>query len=85
MTRVRCHWAALTSHELMLLALYRSIARDDQREIDGLLYRKASDTHASLRFRDEGHQPGVEHLEASILRPFLDASRDAAAAVKRIA
>jgi hypothetical protein len=41
-----------------------------------LLYRRSSVTEAARRFRDEGAALGVEHLEASVLKPFIEASQE---------
>lgn len=73
----RTHVAMLTDHELLLLALVRALDANRQREIGGVLYRLASNNVVAARFRDEGASLGVEHLEASVLKPFIEASRDA--------
>lgn len=76
MTGARAHTAMLTSHELVLLSLFRAVEQDRQREIAGVLYRMSSETEAARRFRVEGAALGVVHLEASVLKPFIEASRD---------
>ena len=85
MTRGRQYPATLTGHELMLVALYRSIEPDQQRQLTGLIYRWSCETAAARRFRDEGAQLGVEHLDASVLTPFIQAAGEVTGVVKRAA
>ncbi len=63
--------AWLTSHELVLLALYRALSESRRRGVDGLAYRAyLSDGAGPLA--DQGLS--VEHLPASTLRPFVEAA-----------
>ena len=85
MTRARAYSAMLTSHELMLLALYRALTRERQRELAGLVYRSACEATCVVRFRDEAAAVGAEKLEGSVLRPFIEASRDVQGVWRRVA
>jgi hypothetical protein len=60
----------------MLVALLRSIEGDRQRQVAGVVYRWASEPQCAGRRREESRALGVEHLDASVLRPFTDASRE---------
>ena len=77
--------ALLTSHELMLLAFYRSVDDGQRRDVDGLLYAGLSKPENATKFLEEGRTLAVQHLDASVVRSFSHAARDVACMTRKAA
>lgn len=81
----RCHPRDLTSHELVVLAFYRSLPLAEQRAIDGLLGRWWRLPTVQERFRIEAPILGVGCLPASSIEVFIEASVDVIGVQRRAA
>lgn len=85
MTRSRIYKVTVSAHEKVLLAFYRAMPLQQQRDVEGLLASGWRIPNVAERFRAEGAELEIGLLQVSHIEPFLESSHDIIGVARRAA